>query len=289
MTTTELPATPADPTPRRRVGPWLVVGVLFALVLLAYGVLIAATVFARNTETRTIDVSAAGIRTIVIEGDSGAIDVTGSTDSDITGSARMGWSFNKPDVDTRVDGDTLIVQSRCTGWQPGWGCQVHLDLAVPRDAALDIRSDSGTIRADGFDAGVMLHTDSGAVFVSEVVGGATVGSDSGRINLDDIEGPVVASTDSGGILASGLDSPSVEASSDSGSVDVSLTRSPTTVTARTDSGDVTVEVPDARGVAYVVQTITDSGREEVEVRTDPDSERLIEAATDSGNVHVRYR
>jgi hypothetical protein len=289
MTTTDLPATSVDPAPRRRVGPWLVVGVLFALVLLVNGVLIAASVFARNSETRAIDVSAAGIESIVIEGDSGAIDVTGSTGSDITGYARLEWSFNKPDVDTRVDGDTLVVQARCTGWQPGWGCQVHLDLAVPRDAALDIRSDSGTIRADGFDAGVTLHTDSGAVFVSEVVGGATVGSDSGRINLDDIAGQVVASTDSGGILGSGLDSPSVEASSDSGPVDVSLIRSPTTVTAQTDSGDVTVEVPDARGVAYVVQTSTDSGREEVEVRTDPDSERLIEAVTDSGNVHVRYR
>jgi len=289
MTTTELPATSADPTPRRRVGPWLVVGTLFALVLLVYGVLSAASVFARNSETRTLDVPAAGIRAIVIEADSGAIDVTGSTDSDITGTARLEWSFNKPDLDTRVKGDTLFVQARCSGWQPGWRCQVHLDLAVPRDAALDIRSDSGTIRADGFDAGVTLRTDSGGVLVSDVRGGATVRSDSGRINLDDIEGPVIASTDSGGILASGLDSPSVRASSDSGSVVASLTQSPTTVTAQTDSGDVTVEVPDASGVAYVVQTSTDSGREEVGVRTDPDSERLIRAATDSGDVQVRYR
>jgi len=289
MTTTERPATTADPTPRPPVGPWLVVGVLFALVLLGYGVLSAASVFARNSETRTLDVAAADIRTILIEGDSGEIDVTGSTDSDITGSARLEWSFNKPQVETRVDGDTLFVQARCSGWQPGWGCQVHLDLALPRDAALNIRSDSGTIRADGFNAGVTLHTDSGGVLVSEVKGGASVRSDSGRIDLDDIEGPVVASTDSGGVLASGLDSPSVQVSSDSGSVVVELTESPTTVTAQTDSGDVTVEVPDAPGVAYVVQTSTDSGREEVGVRTDPDSERLIRAATDSGNVHVRYR
>jgi hypothetical protein len=109
--------------------------------------------------------------------------------------------------------------------------------------------------------------------------------DSGHIRLSGIGGSVRSSSDSGGIDAAGLTGDRLLASTDSGSISVSFDQAPWTVSAGTDSGSVTVLVPDD-GTAYLVDTDTDSGRQVIGVPTDPDSERSIVARTDSGDVIV---
>ena len=148
-------------------------------------------------------------------------------------------------------------------------CDVDLTVAVPAGLAVTASADSGDITASDLDA-LTLHADSGNL---QVNGG------SGLLHL---------STDSGQITGVAMDASDVNASANSGSISLDFARAPADVSIQDNSGDVTVTVPSG-GPAYAVSAHSDSGSTSVEVPTDPTSTHDISISVHSGNAVVDPR
>jgi DUF4097 and DUF4098 domain-containing protein YvlB len=80
----------------------------------------------------------------------------------------------------------------------------------------------------------------------------------------------------------------VQSESSSGSVDLTFSTAPSSVDAKSSSGDVTVLLPSG-DETYKVDTDTSSGDESARVKTDPSSVRTIKAETSSGDITVEYQ
>jgi DUF4097 and DUF4098 domain-containing protein YvlB len=228
------------------------------LVLLLTGVLlvvcgIAVAVSEALTHERTTDATIARhIERVVIRADTGHVNVRGSEGSRVMVRQKLRWLWRKPRVSTRVDGSTLTVSARCPVSSTLNRCKADLDLAIPFDADVVVRGDSGDISAERLAGHLELTTDSGNV--------------AGR----DLN-PTVAS-----------------ATTDAGNVDLEFSTQPVSVHANSDSGDVDVTVP--AGGEYRVDATTDAGDVEVQgILRNDHAGRTITATADAGDVTVRGR
>jgi DUF4097 and DUF4098 domain-containing protein YvlB len=115
-----------------------------------------------------------------------------------------------------------------------------------------------------------LHADSGDVDATRVAGKLSATLDSGRIRVE-------------GMPSAGSSAPSVSLESGSGDIEVTL-HAPADVTARADSGKVTVTAPDN---CCRVQAHAGSGDEQIRLRENPSSAVLLDLRTGSGDIEVR--
>jgi DUF4097 and DUF4098 domain-containing protein YvlB len=225
----------------------LVSGVLLVVCGVAVGVAEALT--HERTTTTTI---ARHIDRVVVETDTGHVNLQGSQGSRVRVEQELRWLWSRPRVTTRVDGSTLTVSAECPASSALNRCKADLDLAIPFDADVVVRGDSGDISAERLAGHLELTTDSGNV--------------EGR----DLN-PTVA-----------------RATTDAGNVDLDFTTQPVTVRANSDSGDVNVTVP--AGGEYRVDATTDGGDVHVEgVLRNDHAGRSITATAGAGDVTVRGR
>jgi Putative adhesin len=171
-------------------------------------------------------------------------------------------------------------------------------------ARIDVSNSSGSVRIVGTDADVIAVTaEISDGFRStgesqEVVGDTlelrgtcpNFGSDWCRVTYE-ISVPasleVHVDTDDGSIVGAGLRSANVTANSGDGRVELGFAAAPTTVSATTGDGSVTVVVPDD-DETYRLDVHTDDGSVSTEqVPTDPDSERSLTLRTRDGNITAR--
>jgi DUF4097 and DUF4098 domain-containing protein YvlB len=225
----------------------LLTGVLLVVCGIAVGVSEALT-HDRTTET-TI---ARHIERVVVRADAGHVNLTGSEGARVRVGQKLQWIWSKPRVSTRLTGSTLTVSAQCPGSSTLNRCKADLDLAIPFDADVVVRSDSGDIAAERLAGHLHLTTDSG-----------------------DVEGrdlnPTVAN-----------------ATTNAGNVDLSFATQPVRVRANSDSGDVTVTVP--AGGEYRVDAISKGGDVQVEgILRNDHAGRSITATADAGDVTVRGR
>lgn len=270
-----VPGTTPARARHRRV--WLAVGtVLTAAVLLtgAVGVLGAVGVTAPSDaphterESRTyprpaarVEMSMASGTTRVVGGDTARVEVE----------RELTWSGDRPRVDETWHGDTLRVETQCRDPFPRWawdGCEVDYTAAVPHDAAVDVRTDTGAIDARGLGGELALR------------------SLTGSISVEDASGSLSAETSTGEIAGSGLRSPRAQAGVTTGTIDLRFAEPPDRVVASATTGTVHIKVP--RGGSYRVEVSTTTGARDVQVVQDPAAERTIEVTTTTGDVHVGY-
>ncbi|WP_435594574.1 DUF4097 family beta strand repeat-containing protein [Streptomyces panacea] len=171
-----------------------------------------------------------------------------------------------PDPVWKLEESTLTLKVECEALVNN--CESRHRVKVPRDMAVKVRNDNGSVRADGFDTDLNLRSDNGSVNVRNSSGTLDLSSDNGKVTTD------------------GVSSKSVHARSDNGAVRLKLTSVPDKVDTFSDNGSVTIDLPksDAR---YAVTAKSDNGSVDVDVPTDDDSAHVVKARSDNGKVTVR--
>jgi len=175
--------------------------------------------------------------------------------------------------------------------------RADVHLAVPRE----VHAKVGTVSADGLLAGIeqdaSVSTVSGTLITDGTRGRLGANTVSGEIVVRDHRGDLKLNSVSGELAASGELS-LVQANSVSGSLTFDVTSGTSRVTATTVSGDVTVRLPEGKGVQVKGQSVsgrlvvdgeeykgTTPGHRKVDLRTG-DGACFVSASTVSGHVTV---
>ncbi|MFD3683762.1 DUF4097 domain-containing protein [Nocardiopsis sp. NPDC058631] len=265
-----------EPRRRFRVGPWLVIGGVLVVVI------VAATSFSVlgnvGMDRGNRSDSYAGIQALDVENRTGGgVTLAVGGDEVLVERTLRGTPLTEPRDGAEADGDTLEVEALCQGVPFFGGCAVDYEITVPEGTEVNVETISGRIRAENLNGELELSTTSGEVEVTDNVGGVVVDTVSGRVSLAGVEGSVEVETTSGEVSASGSGE-QLEVSSTSGRVDVSGFEAET-VTAESTSGDVAVG-----GGFTTAQASSVSGR--IEVTTQDTFETLTLEST-SGSIDVR--
>lgn len=237
-------------TVSRTTRSWLIgLAVAFTLLLVAGGALSVASGLARQKDTVTQTVNDPPTR-LDAHSSAGDVHVVAADRKDVRIVWRLTWSFQRPELEVRRDGDVLVLRERCGGF--GINCGVDITVEVPAATRVVATSNAGDVTATGLTTNARLQTSAG-----------------------DVRGEQ-------------LRSPELDAKSAAGDVRLAFTASPMRVSARSSAGDVTVVVPDERDVAYFVDASSSAGNRQVAVDTDRQSTRTISVDSAAGDVAVRY-
>ncbi|MFD3378203.1 MULTISPECIES: DUF4097 family beta strand repeat-containing protein [unclassified Streptomyces] len=169
-----------------------------------------------------------------------------------------------PKVTWAMKDGTLKLRMHCSGVVAD--CSAKHRIEVPRDVAVVVKGDDGSVKAGGFKDSLDIHTNDGSVRVEDVAGALTL------------------RTDDGSVEATRVDSRRVDVNTQDGSVRLDLTVVPDRVSARGDDGSLTIGLPEA---TYRVTTGTDDGAVDVSVPRDESSSHVVSAHTKDGKVTVR--
>lgn len=270
LTDSQAQTTPQTPETRRRgSNGWLVVGGVLTALVLAAGVMSVAgwLGYRSQTETKTYYATVQGI---VIELDKGdVIVVPGEEPGLVSVTRRIAWSYRRPEITERWDGQKLRISSDCGFWSlAGPRCGVTYTLQVPEHVAVQARTSTGDITVSDIQGALQLTTSSGDIRVT----GA-----GNELRLHSTTGDIVASA---------IISPIVDASTGAGDIRLTLANAPQSISARTSTGDILIVVPP--GPSYKVEADTRVGDERIAVRNDTWADRFIVARTSTGDIDVRY-
>ena len=243
--------------------PVLVVLIVVAVLLFAYGATKAIAVVTEHTDTHTRVVAAAP--TIVVGVETGDVRITGSDRSDVrltTKEKRTAWGGGH--VEVSGDGSRLHLGDRCDKVPVvDAPCSVSYVLEVPRNTAVRVVAGTGDLHAEN------------------LAGGADLSSGTGDLHVEGVRGALHLKADTGDVH---VQAPAPEASVETGTGDVDIAASqPRSLSVQTGTGDINILVPDT---TYAVDVQSDSGDDHVGVHRDDASPRRLKAHTGTGDVHV---
>lgn len=155
------------------------------------------------------------VTTVIIDGGSGSVDVTGGSRSTVRVSQQVSYSTTPPAVRRTLNGTTLTLSYSC---KAELSCGIAYTVTVPR--------------------GVAVRVSAGA----------------GAITLTSISGAVSARTSAGLITAVDLGSAAVSLTSDAGGIIATCSAPPRSLHASTKLGPITVTVPGAVGYKISTRT-----------------------------------
>lgn len=271
----------AERAHRRR---WIVIPGVVVLVCVLVGMV--STIGAFHTREAMIrQTYPAKIKKIELESP-GDLDVSAAHGDRATADWETHWNYRRPTINRSIDGHTMRLSLNCS-YSVGVECFADLRLALPEGVALDVNARSGDISVRGVSGPVSLDNDSGDVRLERVSGDVNVMNKSGNVRLEHITGDVTAENKSGDVRGKDLRGRVARLETKSGDVRAEFATVPSTVTARTASGNAKVLVPADTG-PYRVDTDVKSGEVDNRVRTDPSARNTITAATKSGDVYVGY-
>lgn len=188
----------------------------------------------------------ARVTALVINGGSGSVDVTGSARSTVSVSQQASYSGKPPSATHVLRGTTLTLSYTCPAQIV---CGMSYEVQVPRGIAV------------------------------------TIGTGAGAVTLTSLAGPVTARADAG--LITGVDMRSAVASfkSNAGGVVAAFSAAPSSLTATTTVGPITLTVPGS--VTYRLSTHTVVGTSTFTVRRGG-SAHSITASSDLGSIAVDH-
>ena len=134
---------------------------------------------------------------------------------------------------------------------------------------------------------LQLSSQTGEVFVGGTSGALAAATSTGRITLSAVSGTTLsARTDTGDVRVLATgQDQAVIASTDTGRVDLSFAKAPRSVRASTSTGDVSITLPSTD--SYAVTTRTDVGGASVMVPNDPSATRTVSASTSVGDIQIQ--
>ncbi|MGV9286175.1 DUF4097 family beta strand repeat-containing protein [Streptomyces sp. NPDC003719] len=213
--------------------------------------------FALQGSTLTVDADDSALEIVAADGHApGRVEVTRW----FKGSVVVG---SDPEVTWSMDGDRMKLRTHCSGLVAD--CDTRHRVEVPRGVTVTVRSDDGSVRAQGFRDALDIRTADGSVRVGDSTGPLTLRSDDGSLRAE-------------------VSSRRVDASTKDGSIHLELGTVPDLVETRSDDGSVTVDLPRA---TYKVSADSDDGSVDVSVPRDDTSSHVVTARTQDGKVAVR--
>ena len=268
---------------------------------------------------RTFSVAPGGRLTIDSDGTDLRVEGTGGNQVVVrillSGSERM---LERMTLTADQSGNDVSVAAKhgngkWTDWFGGWNLDGKIEVQVPRDYNIDLRTSGGDIRvsqlkgnARGKTSGgdiqivdvqgpVEMQTSGGDVRAEQIEGATRLGTSGGDIDivrlkgdldaktsggyvhLDDVVGRVMARTSSGNVVARGVRGDS-DLKTSGGDIRATIDGK---ITAHTSGGDVTAELVGAnRGIS-----VSSSGGD-LTVRVPKDTKGELNAATSGGSVRT---
>jgi DUF4097 and DUF4098 domain-containing protein YvlB len=268
---------------------------------------------------RTFSVSPGGRLTIDSDGTDLRVEGTGGNQVVVrivlNGSERV---MERMTLSAEQSGNDVAVTAKhgsgkWTDWFGGWSLDGRVEVQVPRDYSIDIRTSGGDIkvaqlkgdargrtsggdiqvtdiqgpvdmgtsggdvRAEQIEGATRLSTSGGDLDIARLKGDLDAKTSGGYIHLDNVVGKVVARTSSGNVIARGIRGDS-ELKTSGGDIRATIDGK---IAAHTSGGDVTAELVGAnRGIS-----VTSSGGD-LTVRVPKDTKAELNAATSGGSVRT---
>jgi Putative adhesin len=264
--------------PRRR-GGWLGVGLLLAVVMIAFGSTDVVSLLAHEPFDRS-RVWAGPVRSLDLSVGDGSVTVVGAERTGAVVDATGNQGLEKPSDNESLTDGRLSIRSSCRLGRDHllrgallnsgdtW-CNLNYRITVPYGTAVTAHSGDGDVKVSGLTGALNLSSGDGDVLVA---GG---------------DGTLRLSSGDGDVHVSGSHSRQVTATSGDGDIDVELLTVPTQVTAHSGDGDVAVTVPPGPDL-YQVTAHSGDGGQTTAVRTAPTSAHRIVATSGDGDVSVAY-
>jgi Putative adhesin len=213
-------------------------------------------------QARTYAVSAP-VHTLVISNRVGDVRVTAGTGR-VSVTERLSYRHRLPSTSHAVHAGTLTLTGDCPVSQT---CDVEYHVRVPPATTVRIVDRVGNIR------------------LTALTGQVTARTGAGRIALTSLSGAVQMSENAGSISGSDMSSATATMHTNVGSIDVSFSAAPATVTVATGIGSISLRLPG--GVAYAVHASATVGSVRVTVPQARSSAHSITARTQTGSVTIR--
>ncbi|HTB90301.1 MAG TPA: DUF4097 family beta strand repeat-containing protein [Steroidobacteraceae bacterium] len=178
--------------------------VIIGMALLAAG-LFAATVHADDyTKTYTVSNRA----NVHVDTDDGSVTViTGDTKEVEFRVEYQGYVLEKSlHIDSSQHGDEVELTARIPhGFHISLGMmrRLHVEVRMPKDADLQVRTGDGSIKVNNVTGTVDLHSGDGAISVSSLKGSIRIHTGDGSIEASEMDGKCDASSGDGRIRLSG--------------------------------------------------------------------------------------
>jgi hypothetical protein len=205
---------------------------------------------------------------LVVRIDAGDLTVAPGPAGRVGEQRTLTWKSHPPVITESFARGTLTITSRCPAGQPA-ACSADVALSVPRGVAVHARVASGDVAVSGLR---------GAVSLAAAHGG---------LRLSRLSGPLQLSSASGGIVGEALTAAQVSARVTAGDISLAFAAVPEQVSAASNAGDVSIDVPRRAG-GYRVRAATLAGDRTVSVRQDPAATGSIVATSNAGDVAVAY-
>ncbi len=212
----------------------------------------------------TSSYSVGHVQTLVVNAQVGDVQVTGTSSATVSVTEHVTAGTTAPVTTRRIAAGTLTLTSTCRSTPV---CGASYDISVPRATSVRVTDNVGTIRLESLSGPVTARTDAGRIELGSLSGPveatthagwihgegmssaqATLHVSAGEIDVAFSAPPatVAATTDVGAITlrVPGTVPYRVDATATVGSIQVTVTRSPTAsrqITASTATGSVTIE------------------------------------------------
>jgi len=224
---------------------------VFLLPVSLTAILVAAPRWAQGDEWhKTYEVS--GKATLHIETNDGAVRVSTWEGKQIEARVEtVGWRIDDREVRIieRQSGNRLDLEARVPNnrWNSGFNrYSLRIELRIPLEADLDIRTGDGSVETDNNVGAVEIHTGDGHIRVTRARGAIRLSTGDGHIEASGLDGQLDASTGDGRIQVEGrLDSLKLE--TNDGAIDARVLKGSqmsTNWNIRTGDGNVTLRLPE---------------------------------------------
>jgi hypothetical protein len=177
---------------------------LTGMALLATG-LFAASVHADDyAKTYTVSNRA----NVHVDTNDGSVDVTTGDTKEVSFRVEyQGYVLNKSlEIESNQHGDEVELIARIPhSWHFSIGMirRLHIEVRMPKDADLQVRTGDGSIKANGLSGTIDLHSGDGALTVGSLKGSVRLHTGDGSIDGSDLDGKCDASSGDGRIRLSG--------------------------------------------------------------------------------------
>jgi DUF4097 and DUF4098 domain-containing protein YvlB len=270
-----------------------------ALILLAAGTAHAA----EKKLDRTFSVSPGG--SLVVDADSASVNVSGGNTNQVI----VHMVANGPEKDLaeisldaaqKDDGVTVTMRRpEKRGWfnWGSWNSDGHIEVTVPRNYQISVRTGGGSIEIADTGGTAKLHTSGGDISARNVTGNVNARTSGGGIEADKIRGDIDANTSGGDVRLMNIDG-KIRGNTSGGSVRCSLVGLNRGISATSSGGDIEVIVPRATAGNFNASTSGGGVTLEIPISTTEMKDGRakgtlngggpqIEARTSGGNISLR--
>jgi hypothetical protein len=235
---------------------------IMGMALLATGLFAAAALADDYAKTYTVS-NRANVR---VDTDDGSVTVTTGDTKEVEFRVEyQGYVLEKSlHIDSSQHGDEVELVARIPhGFHISLGMmrRLHIEVRMPKDADLQVRTGDGSIKANNVSGTIDLHSGDGALTVGSLKGSIRLHTGDGSIEANDLDGKCDASSGDGRIRLTGR-------------FDVLSAR----------SGDGSVGVEALRGSKLDSSWSITSGDGSIDVALAPDLPANIEASSGDGHI-----